>query len=112
MPTPYHTQEKKTPHQLAVEQAHIELANLINDYHKGGLSAIGKYEKKKKRSREDVRGERERGNSRTSRQEAVELSTVIQATAEVVDKRKEQSLQRQVRDYSLCVQVFFFDNLS
>ncbi len=94
---PHHAQVSKTPHQLAVEQAHTELASLIADYRRGGLPAIAKYEKKKKRSREDIRGERERGNSRTSRQEAMELSTVIQATAEVVDKRKEQSLQRQVR---------------
>ncbi|XP_064397697.1 uncharacterized protein LOC135344431 isoform X2 [Halichondria panicea] len=84
----------KTPQQLAVEQEHTELANLISDYRKGGLPAIAKYEKRKKRSREDDR-EKGRSDARTSRQEAMELSTVIQATAEVVDKRREQTLQRQ-----------------
>ncbi len=78
-----------------MEQEHTELANLISDYRKGGLPAIAKYEKKKKRSREDAR-ERSRSDARTSRQEAMELSTVIQATAEVVDQRREQTLHREV----------------
>lgn len=91
----------KTPYQLAVEQQHTELASLISDYRRGGLPAISKYEKKKKRSQEDLR-EKERSTTRTSRQEALELSSVIQATAEVVDKRKEQNMQRQVSCLSTC----------
>ena len=95
-------QVNKTPQQLAVEQEHTELANLISDYRKGGLPAIAKYEKRKKRSREDDR-EKGRSDARTSRQEAMELSTVIQATAEVVDKRREQTLQRQVSPGAITI---------
>lgn len=96
---PLHRQENKTPYQLATEQEHQELANMLSDYRKKGLPAIAKYEKKRRHSPDEPK-ERSKGNARTSRQEAMELSSVIQATTEVVDQMKEQNLQRQVRAFN------------
>ena len=98
-PLPLHLQENKTPYQLATEQEHQELASMLSDYRKKGLPAIAKYEKKRRHSPDESR-ERSKSKARTSRQEAMELSSVIQATAEVVDQIKEQNLQRQVRVFS------------
>ena len=41
--------ENKTPHELAVEQNHSEVAAMIADYRDNGVSALSKYEKKKSR---------------------------------------------------------------
>lgn len=69
---------------------------MIADYRDGGIPSLAKYEKKRRtRVREESRG-RSREEPRTSMQEASELSSVIQQTTDMIDKRKEHNLQRQV----------------
>lgn len=40
-------QENKTPYELAMEQNHTEVANMIADYRENGPTILAKYEKKK-----------------------------------------------------------------
>lgn len=47
---------KKTPYEVALEQDHEAVANMILDYQKNGPEALSKYEKKRHRPRRELQG--------------------------------------------------------
>jgi len=77
-----------------MEQDHTEVATIISDFRENGPAALAKYEKGRRTHRDGQRGEQSR--PRTSRQEAAEISNVIQQTTEVIEQRKEHQKRQDV----------------